>query len=118
MGKLKFRVWNGDYFEYSDFNFKTGNLGCNFSSYANRNIPQQYTGYKDLNGVEIYEGDILGGVIGGTVKWCPVSLTYAFDFAGECSCFRCSGECILSEFNSELEVIGNVYQNKDLLEEL
>ena len=68
MREIKFRAWNGDYFEYGNFNFKTGCLGCNFSTYVEIDTPQQYTGLKDVNGVEIYEGDIVVNKLGRVCK--------------------------------------------------
>ncbi len=59
MREIKFRAWNGDYFEYSEFNFKTGCLGCNFSTYIETDTPQQFTGLKDKSGADIYESDVV-----------------------------------------------------------
>ncbi len=55
--EIKFRVWNrhNEKFRYFDlFEINQGILG---SINDEDDIPQQYTGLKDRNGVEIYEGD-------------------------------------------------------------
>ena len=78
-------------------------------------VIMQYTGLKDKNGVEIYEGDIVrhDGYFEGkrvakisTVmpdKWMPVSWYPWIGLDEDCSL--------------TLEVIGNIYENPELLEE-
>lgn len=87
-------------------------------------IPLQFTGLKDKNCKEIYEGDIIhvihfdhveghGKVKVGTSK---EVVTYDESMAGYLP--FADGSCV-TDVNSDWddwEVIGNIYENKDLLE--
>ena len=90
------------------------NIECEYSSKIKQEL--QYTGLKDKNGIEIYEGDIVRTTSNElTGKWkhkifkiefkeinCVAGAKYmGFDF----------------QFNvDEVEVIGNIYENPELLE--
>lgn len=107
MREIKFRAWNHltkemDYGKSVLVDFYQLN-----SSYDHRLM--QYTGLKDKNGVEIYEGDIVD--IFGTKDSVVFSLG-SFDLFnyedeyGHGAPFQLWDEC---------EVIGNIYENLELL---
>ena len=72
----------------------------------------QYTGLKDKNGVEIYEG----GIVINSVQDCKNAIV-VFD-KGSFILRCCDGEIIhhhLWTMNKSLEIIGNIYENPELL---
>lgn len=72
----------------------------------------QYTGLKDTNGMEIYEGDILGG--GDVVPGVVTMVDGAWRLhQGPTN----SGHSDLCAWRTErLPIIGNIYENPELLE--
>jgi len=80
----------------------------------------QFTGLKDKNGKEIYEGDVFREVYDdegktiefvSVVKWDSSSASF---FAGEPK-QHFAELCDLDEIANEFEVIGNIHENPELL---
>ena len=84
--------------------------------------PQQCTGLKDKNGKLIYEGDILGGTFGNLyVHYCDNCKQFQLK-VNDYGCMACDGdlhwyEVVEAEEQNELEVIGNIYENPELLKD-
>ena len=120
--EIKFRAWNGSMLYKASLLDEHGYAYENWRDYEDgtpkSNILMQYTGVKDKNGKEIYEGDILTNGRKHTQKMHlqAFKVHYRDDLPGTV-CINdqpiyWDGQKIEID---KLEVIGNIYENPELL---
>lgn len=145
MRDIKFRCWdteNKEMLEVQELDYEDSYNGqpmirtTMYSDYFDTEdmILMQYVGLKDKNGKEIYEGDIVTGIDYPFIdegKQNYVGIVVFYDdtasFGYEYQCVRKDKRGISNGINNEfeanenlvcedLEVIGNIYDNPELLE--
>ena len=117
MRELKFRVWNEDknkfmpsgFIGISDGKFidlKNGSV--HFDS--DDKIVEQFTGLRDKNGKEIFEGDITRDSDEDIAK-----VVWDNDHAAEFNFILSNGFDNIGFDGDDVEIIGNIHENGDLL---
>ena len=119
MRETKFKAWDNktsDWFDEADGNLYVelnGNIGFGWNGeimddYTDRIVLMQYTGKKDVNGVEIYEDDILACYGGFTDLGCTLQANVEVEDIYEMA--------FIIRNCDKYEVIGNIHENPELLE--
>jgi uncharacterized phage protein (TIGR01671 family) len=117
MREIKFRAWrggDGGCMEFGHYVADHGNINWfDLSKSVGKDlILMQYTGLKDKSGKEIYDGDIFKDMDGSlaVVEW-DNSMFLATRADGTKSGWP------LFVFSKYLEVVGNIYENPELLKD-
>ncbi|MEC1406843.1 YopX family protein [Bacillus halotolerans] len=141
MREIKFRAWDkkhNHFFDVKEFGKDGSNCWASSKRGGYRHwnpIFVQYTGLKDMNGREIYEGDIIHcvhwffdgneieerftasvGFRDGSFTLENINSRYYSDYTGE---ENVKGICWIGDINyceEDYEVIGNIYEDPGLIE--
>ena len=132
MRELKFRAWSEETesFEFFDLYEGTECGLTNLQIWARNAQIEQYTGLKDKNGKEIYEGDILERKRTVLARdsaypaWGKDHIeirraSIVFEngsFYGRSTDSGISAQYSWKELGADFEVIGNIHENSELLE--
>ena len=129
---IKFRAWDKKEKKMCNESLMIGNIGLGEGSVivtedvekGNELIWMQFTGLKDKNGKEIFEGDICHVNENQTEDGCFDMLGAYGEFGiiifNKDGCFGMEltdTKRIYKIDDEEIEIIGNIYENKELLEE-
>lgn len=127
MREIKFRAWDKERKRWTNYSiaddlprFYDKHTGCwKTDREGERFILCQYTGLKNYNGKEIYEGDIVKseGFFGwiGLAKYLDNNQSFVFEAIDKN--YRGS-RLSLGRFEQYVKILGNIYENPELLEEV
>ena len=112
MRELKFRSYTERCFVFLDLNNDNDFTFHDFCSCIGDSPIEQYTGLKDKNGREIYEGDIV--TLNG--EWEEIEHGDCSIVAFENGCFRVGDgyENEAGSYLSDWRIIGNIHENPEL----
>lgn len=107
MREFKFRAWN----EHLKLMHPAKGW---FADSLNQGNVMQYTGLKDKNDKEIYEGDIVNSRKGQlTVVWDESDGSFVFKTQGDYDDYN----GLITHTDITIEIIGNIYENPEITED-
>ncbi len=120
MSEIKFRAWNEVdklMVDWSTLKASPEFLGRLLTGKLKHFKPLHFTGFKDANGIDIYEGDIvvcypkfIEMSYTKIVEWDKNQHSLGITTNGRSGAVLCTGN------QDILQVIGNIYQNPELME--
>ena len=108
--EIRFKAWTGDKMQYSDdlgWSFWGDCIMPNYHEGLCEWPLMQYTGLKDKNEKEVYEGDIVNLPIDGEMFVTEIKFTVDRDFNG--------WGITPQHVEDGAEVIGNIHEHPDLI---
>ena len=128
MREIKFKAWDKNLKRWTNYSiaddlprFYDKHTGCwKTDKEGERFVLSQYTGLKDKNNREIYEGDVIKAI--SFARWVGVAKysdeNQAFIFDDLDKKYRGKSTVFMNQFDDGFEILGNIYENPELLDEV
>lgn len=128
MREIKFRAWDKELEKWANYSITDNRLEFyvqkidrwRIDQRGKRFILSEYTGKNDVNGEDIYEGDVIKAISFarwiGVVEYSDENQAFIFDDLDKK--YRGKSTVFMNQFDDGFEILGNIYENPELLKEL